>query len=78
MQEDEACSIRRSDRSGTLGVKNLKRALDRSMDARRQQGDAIPLVRETEWQASPYELIDELGARRANLQIPYMWKMRVS
>ena len=45
----------RSDQSGTLGVENLKRAFDRSMDARRQQGDAISLFRETEWQASPME-----------------------
>ena len=67
MQENEACSIRRSDQSGTLGVENLKRAFDKSMNARRQQGDAISLFRENEWQASPYGAIDELGARRANL-----------
>jgi hypothetical protein len=73
MQENEACTHTAKRPKWDPRVENLKRALDRSMDARRQQGDAILLFRETEWQASPYGVIDELGARRRIYRPPSLY-----
>ena len=72
--------IRRGDESGTLGIENVKRALDGWTDARYQHGDTVLLFRETEGQASPYGVIDEVSARRSHFtNAPhYLWKMCVS